>query len=47
MSVVRTVNNWINYHRTLNELGRMNSRALQDIGISRDAIPAIARGVYR
>lgn len=47
MSVVRTINSWINYHRTLNELGRMNNRALNDIGISRDAIPAVARGVFR
>jgi len=47
MNVVRTINNWINYHRTLNELGRMNNRALQDIGVSRDAIPTVARGVFR
>jgi uncharacterized protein YjiS (DUF1127 family) len=43
MSVVRTVNNWINYRRAVNELGRLNNRALQDLGITRDQIPALAR----
>jgi uncharacterized protein YjiS (DUF1127 family) len=43
MSVVRTVNNWINYRRTVNELGRLNSHALQDLGITRAEIPALAR----
>jgi len=47
MSVVRTVNNWINYRRAVTELGRLNSHALQDIGISREQIPAIARATVR
>lgn len=47
MSVVRTVNNWINYRRAVNELGRLNSRALQDLGISRDDIHAVARASVR
>ena len=43
MSVVRTVNNWINYRRAVNELGRLSSRELRDLGISRDEIPAVVR----
>lgn len=43
MSVVRTVNNWINYRRAVSELGRLNSRALMDLGITRDEIPAVVR----
>ncbi|MBL0371196.1 DUF1127 domain-containing protein [Rhizobium sp. KVB221] len=43
MSVVRSVNNWIAYRRTVAELGRLDRRALQDIGITRDEIHAFAR----
>ena len=47
MNVARTVNNWINYRRAVAELGRLNGRALQDLGISRDEIPAVARASIR
>jgi uncharacterized protein YjiS (DUF1127 family) len=47
MSVVRTVNNWISYRRAINELGRLNGRALQDLGITRDEIPAVVRASIR
>jgi uncharacterized protein YjiS (DUF1127 family) len=43
MSVARSFNNWLSYRRTVTELGRLNSRALQDLGITRDEIPAVVR----
>jgi uncharacterized protein YjiS (DUF1127 family) len=47
MNVARTVNNWIAYRKAIAELGRLNSRALQDLGISRDEIPAVVRATIR
>jgi uncharacterized protein YjiS (DUF1127 family) len=47
MSVVRTVNNWINYRRAVSELGRLSNRSLQDLGLTRDEIPAAARASIR
>jgi uncharacterized protein YjiS (DUF1127 family) len=43
MNVVRTLNSWRNYRRTVAELGRMTTRELDDLGISRSEIAAIAR----
>lgn len=43
MNVARSFNNWLSYRRTVAELGRLNSHALQDLGISRDEIPALVR----
>jgi uncharacterized protein YjiS (DUF1127 family) len=43
MNVARTFNNWLSYRRTVTELGRLNSRVLQDLGITRDEIPAVVR----
>jgi len=40
MNVARSFNNWLSYRRTVTELGRLSSHALQDLGISRDEIPA-------
>jgi len=47
MSVVRTVNNWINYRRAVSELGRLSGHALQDLGITREQIPAVVRATLR
>lgn len=47
MNVARTVNNWIAYRKAVAELGRLNSRALQDLGITRDEIPAAVRAAIR
>jgi uncharacterized protein YjiS (DUF1127 family) len=47
MNVARTFNNWLSYRRAVAELGRLNGRALQDLGITRDQIPAAARAAAR
>lgn len=47
MSVARSFNNWLSYRRAVTELGRLNSRTLQDLGITRDEIPAVARAAVR
>ncbi|MGO4436726.1 DUF1127 domain-containing protein [Rhizobium sp. RAF56] len=47
MNVVRSFNNWLSYRRAISELGRLNSRTLQDLGISRGQIPALARASTR
>ena len=43
MNLVRTFNNWRRYRETVLELGRLNSRELTDLDISRGDIPYIAR----
>ena len=47
MNVARSFTNWLTYRRAVNELGRLNNRALDDLGISRDQIPALARAAVR
>lgn len=47
MNVVRSFNNWLSYRRALADLGRLDSRMLQDMGISRGQIPALARSSDR
>ena len=42
VNLVRTFNNWRRYRETVAELGRLNSRELNDLGISRGDIPFIA-----
>ena len=42
-TVVRKYNNWVNYRRAVDELSRLSSRELQDLGISRSDIKFIAR----
>ena len=42
MNIVRAFNNWRRYRDTVAELGRLNSRELNDLGISRGDIPFIA-----
>ena len=47
MNVARSFNTWLSYRRALAELGRLNSRALLDIGITREQIPVLARASAR
>jgi uncharacterized protein YjiS (DUF1127 family) len=43
MNVARTFTNWVKFRQTVNELGRMSSRELQDLGIARADIRRVAR----
>ncbi|MDB5556531.1 MAG: hypothetical protein JWL86_6515 [Rhizobium sp.] len=43
MNVARTFTNWVKFRQTVNELDRMSSRKLQDLGIARSDIRRIAR----
>jgi len=47
MNVARSFNNWLSYRRAINELGRLNDRTLQDLGLTRGQIPAVARSAAR
>jgi uncharacterized protein YjiS (DUF1127 family) len=42
VNLVRTFNNWRRYRETVAELGRLSSRELNDLGLSRGDIPFIA-----
>ena len=44
MNVFGTYKNWRNYRRTVNELNALSTRELDDLGIARSDIPAVARG---
>ncbi|MDX0995117.1 DUF1127 domain-containing protein [Sinorhizobium medicae] len=43
MNVPRSLNNWRKYRQTVNELGRMTNRELDDLGINRADIRSVAR----
>ncbi|MBX4868382.1 MULTISPECIES: DUF1127 domain-containing protein [Rhizobium] len=43
MNVARSFNNWRKYRQTVAELGRMSTRELDDLGISRGEIRNVAR----
>ena len=43
INLVRSYNNWRRYRETVAELGKLSSRELNDLGISRADIPFIAR----
>lgn len=43
MNVARSLNNWRKYRQTVNELGRMTNRELDDLGINRSDIRSVAR----
>ncbi|MDO9416177.1 DUF1127 domain-containing protein [Pararhizobium sp.] len=43
MNVARSFNNWRKFNQTVNELGRMSTRELHDLGIDRADIRAVAR----
>ncbi|UXN03442.1 MULTISPECIES: DUF1127 domain-containing protein [unclassified Bartonella] len=47
MNLVRSFNNWRRYRTTVNELSRLSSRELNDLGINRAEIPTIARRATR
>lgn len=43
MNLIRNYRNWRRYRETVSELGRLSTRELSDIGMSRGDIPYIAR----
>lgn len=43
MNLVRSYNNWRRYRETVAELGKLSTRELNDLGISRSDIPFVAR----
>lgn len=43
MNVARTFAAWVKFRQTMNELGGMSNRELQDLGIERSDIRRIAR----
>ena len=43
MNMARSFSNWRKYRQTVNELDRMSTRELQDLGIERAQIKAVAR----
>ncbi|WEX90367.1 DUF1127 domain-containing protein [Sinorhizobium garamanticum] len=43
MNVARSFNNWRKYRQTVAELGRMSTRELNDLGITRGDIHSVAR----
>ncbi|MBN9064541.1 MAG: DUF1127 domain-containing protein [Rhizobiales bacterium 65-9] len=45
MNIIRKINEWTRYRRTLRELGTLNARELADIGVQRHDIRRIAREV--
>jgi len=44
MSLLRNYRNWRRYRETVNELSRLSTRELDDLGINRSDIPGVARG---
>lgn len=44
MALINRFNDWRSYRRTVAELSGLTNRELNDIGISRSDIPAVARG---
>ncbi|EJF91526.1 DUF1127 domain-containing protein [Bartonella tamiae] len=47
MNILRSFNNWRRYRTTVNELNRLSAHELNDLGINRSEIPAIARRTIR
>jgi uncharacterized protein YjiS (DUF1127 family) len=47
MSIMKRLNDWRRYRQTLSELGRISERELQDLGLRRADIEAVARGEIR
>jgi len=43
MNLFRSFNNWRRYRTTVNELNRLSTHELNDLGINRSEIAAIAR----
>ncbi|WP_297322902.1 DUF1127 domain-containing protein [uncultured Bartonella sp.] len=47
MNLLRSFNKWRRYRTTYNELNRLSAHELNDLGISRSEIAAIARRTAR
>jgi len=47
MNLIRSFNKWRRYRLTVNELSRLSTHELNDLGICRADIPAIARKACR
>ncbi|WP_337266742.1 DUF1127 domain-containing protein [Oryzifoliimicrobium ureilyticus] len=47
MNPIRAAKNWINYRRTLAELGGLSNQALADIGLTRYEIRNVAARSFR
>ncbi len=43
MNMIRNYRNWRAYRDTVNELGRLSNRQLNDLGISRGQIRQVAK----
>ncbi|MEQ1936747.1 DUF1127 domain-containing protein [Mesorhizobium sp. CN5-321] len=43
MNLIRSYKNWRRYNQTVRELSRLNSRELNDLGITRSDIERVAR----
>lgn len=44
MNLIQNFRNWRRYRETVNELSRLSTRELNDLGINRSDIPGVARG---
>ena len=47
MNISKAFSNWRKYRQTINELGRLSSHELNDLGITRSDIHRVARGGTR
>jgi uncharacterized protein YjiS (DUF1127 family) len=47
MKITRSFNEWRRYRATCNELSRLSTRELNDLGINRGDIPFVARKASR
>lgn len=45
MNLIRNYRNWRVFRATVNELGQLSDRGLEDLGIRRDQIKSVARKV--
>ncbi len=43
MNLIRNYRNWRRYRDTVNELSRLSTRELNDLGLNRGDIPGVAR----
>ena len=46
MNLIRNYRNWRRYRDTVNELSRLSARELNDLGLTRADIPAVAARKY-
>ena len=43
MNLIRNYRNWRRYRDTVNELSRLSTRELNDLGLTKSDIPGVAR----